>query len=140
MRIPSTNFQVTWHRPGEIAHHSPKKIEKPSVSTADLLPLKVRSTGERETAFRIRSQFTSQARKLAAYIAANPDIATKPKSMPLVFQSPEERASSGQKNKVFAEETLKNVRLAMYNLESTLPVAQPALLSATPIIVSIDDS
>lgn len=115
MKIPLTNYQLTWHRSGEIAHHSPEKIEKPSTTISDLLPVKVRSTSERETAFRIRSQFISQARKLTAYIAANPKIATNPKPILQPVQAPEEQASSKQVNQLAAEETLKNVRLALYN-------------------------
>lgn len=107
MRIPSTNYQVTWHRPGEIAHHSPEKLEKPTTTFADLLPLKVRSTGERETAFRVRSQFISQARKLTAFMAANPSIATNPKAIPQVIQTPEEQVVSGQKNQVLQKRRLK---------------------------------
>jgi hypothetical protein len=115
MRIPSTNYELTWHRPGEIAHHSPDKLEKPSTTLSDVLPLKVRSTGERETAYRIRSQFISHARKLTASIAANPNIATNPKAIPQVTQTPKEQALSEPKNKAVAEEALKNVRLALYN-------------------------
>jgi hypothetical protein len=115
MKIPSTNYQLTWHRPGEIAHHSPEKIEKPSTTISDLLPVKVRSTSERATAFRTRSQFISQAHKLTAYIAANPKIATNPKPILQPIQTLEEQASSKKANQLAAEETLKNVRLALYN-------------------------
>jgi hypothetical protein len=115
MKIPLTNYQLTWHRPGEIAHHSPEKLEKPSTAISDFLPIKIRSTSERETAFRIRSKNISQARRLTAYIAANPNIATNPNPILQPLQTPEERASSKQKNQIVAEETLKNVRLALYN-------------------------
>ncbi|GGM31844.1 hypothetical protein ACFQDN_21395 [Pseudomonas asuensis] len=115
MKIPSTNYEITWHRPGEIANHSPEKVEKPSTSLSDVLPIKVRPTDERRTAYRIRSQFISQARKLTAFISANPKIAANPKWDPAFAQTPEERALSAQKNKSAAEEALKDVRLALYN-------------------------
>jgi hypothetical protein len=115
MKIPPTNYQLTWHRPGEIAHHSPGKLERPSTSLSDLLPIKARSTSERETAFRIRSQFISKSRKLVAYIAANPKIAADPKLVSQPVLTSEEKDLSKQANQPAAEDALKNVRLALYN-------------------------
>lgn len=115
MKIPVTNYQLTLHRPGEIAHHSPEKIAKPSLTSSDLRPINLGPTNERETAFRIRSHFISQARKLAAYIVMNPDEAKNPRPILQPVNVPEDQTLSKKSVQLAAEETLKNVRLALYN-------------------------
>jgi len=115
MKIPSTNYEIVWHRPGEVAHHSPEKIERPSTSAVDLFPVKFRSTSERHTAYRIRSQFISKARKLTAYIAANPEVAKNPKPILLISPQSEKNMSYKQACQVAAEAALEDIRLALYN-------------------------
>jgi hypothetical protein len=111
VKIPFSNYEMVLHRPGEVANHSERRLSEPDRITdklLDVLPVKVRSTGEKATAQRIRSQFIAIADKTMSSVLFG-------KTEGVMRMQTAGDASWAGKNEKVANEALKMVRLALYN-------------------------
>lgn len=113
MKIPMSKYEITGHRPTEVASYSTNRLNNSASlgnKMADLLPVKVRQTGDKALAQRIRNQFIGLSIKSLESAAAN-----KPAGPTKMMQAASGDSSWAAKNENVANEAIKSVRLSLYN-------------------------